>query len=421
MVRLLTKKPNVDLKTYKQLFEALSVALYFDEDRKRYHGISTALLGEKLAKLSGLVAPERIFYGGLIHDLGGIGLNHHIIHYALGGHYQKDDPSSSDIFQAKYHGHIGAGEIGEYEGFNWATEIIRDHHERYDGTGLPEGKSGKEVPIGAEVLGAADILDIFLYSLEIKNHLEPKETRVDSFRKFLGTHGGFRDRIREWILAIASQEQYIDSLLSIQALESKIVDKMAKLSPPGDVRLDDIIRLLGSVIDIKSNYTEDHSARVARLGEKVGKRLGMTDKELQDYRYGAYLHDLGKVGIDRTIINKPDSLTEQEYEKVKKHPKYSEETLEEIEELGEVAKIAGHHQEYYDGSGYPRGLEGEQIKLGARIIAVVDAWDAMTSDRPYRDALSEEEAIKELKVNSGSQFDPQVVKEFLKLHKEGLS
>ena len=139
----------------------------------------------------------------------------------------------------------------------------------------------------------------------------------------------------------------------------------------------------------------------------------MSNQELTDILYAAYLHDIGKVGINRSIITKAGNLTEKEYERIKRHPTFSEEILSQIDRLDNVAKIAGQHHERYDGSGYPRGLEGEQIKLSARIIAVVDAWDAMTTDRPYQRALSKEDAIKELKKSRGSQFDPQVVEEFL--------
>jgi len=405
-------------KTYKQLFKALSTALYFDQDRKRYHGFGTALIGKKLSEETGLASSPRVFYAGLIHDLGGIGLTHHVVHYALTEPENLGNQASSELEQVKRHGPIGADKIESYEGFQWAVDPLRDHHERYDGTGFPEGKSGEQVSTEAGLLGAADTLDLYLQSLERKNKSRFKEDNMSGFADFLQTHGGFRKKVREGILEVVSDDRFIYPLLSIQNLERLVTEATQELTPPGGIHLDGIIELLGSVIDVKSNYTEDHSRRVARLGQKIGKRLGMTDKELRDYRYAAYLHDLGKVGIDREIINKPDDLTEGEYERMKKHPEYSEMTLSKIGTLQEAAKMAGHHHEKYDGTGYPRGLKGDEITLGARILSVIDAWDAMTSDRPYRDALSEQQAARELKENSGSQFDPEVVEEFLKLKKK---
>ncbi len=407
----------VNLKTYKQLFEAFSKALYFDDDRKRYHGISTALIGKKMAEESGLASSSRIFYSGLIHDLGGIGLSHHIVHYALATPTDLEELPSSERRQAKAHGHLGAEKLEVYEGFEWALDPMRDHHERSDGTGLPEGKSGAEVPIGVEVIGAADMLDLFLCSLEEKERQLKKEF-IEGLESFLETHGGFRDKVRKSLFQVAGEDDFIHSLLSIQDLERMLDKGLDQLTPPGGVHLEEIAELLGSVIDIKSNYTEDHSNRVASLSEKLGKEMGMTERELRNYRFGAYLHDLGKVGIDKSIIDKPESLTEEEYEKIKRHPRYSEKILSEIDELEKVAKIAGQHHENYDGTGYPRGLEGEDITLGARILTVIDAWDAMTSNLPYRDALSEKGAINELRENAGTQFDPRVVGKFLEIQEE---
>ncbi len=253
------------------------------------------------------------------------------------------------------------------------------------------------------------MLDVYLYSLEGEFGSTSAAERVDGFVKFLEEHGGFRKKVRNAVFDLAGREEFVRSLESITSLEKMVKEEIEHLSPPGGIHLEGIVELLGTVIDIKSNYTEDHSRRVATLGKKVGKKLGMSERELSDYRYAAYLHDLGKVGIDRDIITKPQSLTEEEYERIKKHPLYSQEILSQINELEKAAKIAGQHHERYDGNGYPKGLEGKQIKLEARIISVIDAWDAMRTDRPYQKALNKEEAIKELRENAGSQFDPRIV------------
>ncbi len=123
----------------------------------------------------------------------------------------------------------------------------------------------------------------------------------------------------------------------------------------------------------------------------------------------------GKVKVPDKILGKPGKLTDEEWEEMEKHPKAGEEIVEKIPRLEGAARIVGQHQEKYDGTGYPEGLKGEEICQGARIIAVVDAWDAMRTDRPYRDALPREVAIKELKENKGSQFDPEVVEVFFEM------
>jgi len=415
-----SKKQDFDLRTYKQLFKALSTALYHDQDRKRYHGFTAALVARKVAENTGLVSAANIFYTGLIHDLGGIGLPHHVVHYELADRDQIKHYPPSELRQVVHHGPVGADMLAKYGVFDWATDIIRDHHERHDGTGFPEGKSGKEITSEVDILGAADMLDMYLCSIE-GEHTCNKEKRVRGFKDFLTSHGGFSPVVRDEILTIASREEFIGSLLSVQTLEKMIKRSFQQLTPPGDINVDSIVKLLGAVIDVKSNYTEDHSKRVAQMGDELGRKLGMDEDELQEYKYGAYLHDLGKVGVDRQIIDKPAELTDKEYEKIKKHPLYSKEILSEIDKLDEVAKITGHHHEWYDGNGYPRGLNGEDIHLGARIIAVTDAWDAMTSDRPYRKALSKEKAVDELRDQAGSQFDPKVVDAFLEMLEESSS
>lgn len=405
---------KVNLKTYKQMFEAFSTTLYYDEDRKRYHGVNTALIAKILAEETGLADPSRLFYTGLIHDLGGLGLDHHIVHLNMENHLLWDSFSPAVVKQVRKHGPRGAKRLKEYEGFDWTVPLVKDHHERYDGSGYPEGKEGRSVSEPVELLGVADTLDVYLFSMN-QSAVEDDTKRVEEYKRFLETHGGFRKKIRDKALELANRRELVQSLRSISTREKMVESGIEELTPPGGIHLEGIVELLGSVVDIKSNYTEDHSDRVAKLGEELGKRLDMSEKELSDYHYAAYLHDLGKVRIDRSILTKPRGLTDQEYEKIKRHPVYSREILSEIKELEEVAKITGQHHERYDGTGYPEGLEGEEIKLGARALSVVDAWDAMTTDRPYQEALDKDEAIMELKENAGSQFDPRVVDEFLQL------
>jgi len=175
---------------------------------------------------------------------------------------------------------------------------------------------------------------------------------------------------------------------------------------------------LARSVEEKDEATEGHCSRIERLSLRTGERLGLTDNRLITLSYAAYLHDVGKVRIPDEILNKPGPLTEEEWKEMRRHPDYGAEMLEKKDFLKDAAEVVRAHHERYDGSGYPRGLKGDQIPLEARIIAVVDAYDAMTSNRPYRKALSKEEAIRELNKNAGSQFDPRVVRAFLKVIKE---
>lgn len=167
-------------------------------------------------------------------------------------------------------------------------------------------------------------------------------------------------------------------------------------------------------IDLRDKETEGHTQRVVELALRLCRKAGMSEDLLVHVRRGALLHDIGKLGIPDAILLKPGALTDEEWIIMRRHPLYAYEMLAPIEYLRPALDIPYCHHEKWDGSGYPRGLKGEQIPLAARIFAVVDVWDALTSDRPYRPAWSKEEALAYLKEQQGKHFDPQAVKLFLK-------
>ncbi len=175
------------------------------------------------------------------------------------------------------------------------------------------------------------------------------------------------------------------------------------------------LQALNRTIEAKDEYTGEHIDRVQKLSVKLGKKLGLSESRLEQLRYASILHDIGKIGIPDSILGKPGNLTEEEWEEMRKHPEIGERIVGKVDQLKRAAEIVGQHQEKFDGSGYPRGLEREEITLEARIVAVADAWDAMRSDRPYREALPEKEALEELRENAGSQFDPEIVEILLEM------
>lgn len=168
-------------------------------------------------------------------------------------------------------------------------------------------------------------------------------------------------------------------------------------------------------IEAKDRYTIGHSERVARLSLELCKGLGMSEEETRRVFQAALLHDIGKIGIKYEDLNKPEKLTPKEYEMFKLHPVIGKKILQPITFLQDILSDIYFHHEQYDGSGYPEGLRGEEIPIGARILAIADTYDAMTSDRPYRPALSHEVAIEEIKRCSGTQFDPRLVEVFIKV------
>ena len=167
-------------------------------------------------------------------------------------------------------------------------------------------------------------------------------------------------------------------------------------------------------LDLKDEETVDHSRRVTDMTMRIAREMGVKDEALVHTRRGALLHDIGKMGIPDDILFKPGKLTDDEWEVMRRHPRHAYDMLSPIEYLRPAMEIPYCHHEKWDGSGYPRGLKEEQIPLVARIFAVVDVFDALTSDRPYRKAWSKEEALDHIKQESGKHFDPQVVELFLK-------
>ncbi len=187
------------------------------------------------------------------------------------------------------------------------------------------------------------------------------------------------------------------------------------------LNLHDALRALVKTLEAKDPYTKEHSERVTNMAIRLGKILNIPEGEMESLRFAGHLHDIGKVGIQDRILLKPGKLTPEEYEIIKKHPLIGAEIVGHITLLKDEVLIIKHHHERWDGHGYPYGLAGEEIPFLARILAVADAYDAMTSQRPYRPPLTHEEAVQEIKINSGSQFDPQVVDAFLKLCEKEIS
>lgn len=179
------------------------------------------------------------------------------------------------------------------------------------------------------------------------------------------------------------------------------------------VQLEDLsfgtIRALADALDAKCDYTSGHSLRVSRYAVLIGRAMGMSQQDLRDLELGGILHDIGKIGVPESILWKPARLTPEEQEIMEKHPVKSAQIIGDLSSLVRAKEYVLHHHEFMDGSGYPDHLKGEEIPLGARIILVADAYDAMTTDRPYRKAIGHQRAMQELKKHAGRQFDPKIV------------
>jgi len=175
------------------------------------------------------------------------------------------------------------------------------------------------------------------------------------------------------------------------------------------------VAALAEALDAKDPYTFRHSSNVTKYAVAIAKEMKLSDAEVEDIRRGGLLHDIGKIGIRDEILTKPSRLTDDEYAQIKAHPAKGEEILKSLPFLKNATKLIRHHHEWPNGKGYPDGLPGYKIELGAKILAVSDAFDTMVSDRPYRKALGVEKAVEELKKCSGTQFDPEIAEALLRV------
>lgn len=180
------------------------------------------------------------------------------------------------------------------------------------------------------------------------------------------------------------------------------------------------IYAFAEAIGARDLYTMGHSEKVAEYARLIAERMGLEGKELELLYLCGIVHDVGKIAVPENVLNKPGSLSPEEFKQIMLHPERGAAILSHISFLDKIVPVILSHHERYDGTGYPRGLKGEEIPLLARILSVADAFDAMTSDRSYRKALPLDKVIQELKNNAGTQFDPKVVEVFLKLLKEYL-
>ncbi len=215
-----------------------------------------------------------------------------------------------------------------------------------------------------------------------------------------------------------AEVQMVSEMAALTAMaveQATLFAKVQSYAEEVEVGYDSTLKVLTAALDTKDTASQGHSERVARLTLMLAREVGVPNNQLVDIERGALLHDVGKIGVPDEVLNKPAALTDDDWEQMQKHPLMAGLMVSKVGFLEGALPILLYHHEHFDGTGYPFGLEGTSIPLEARIFMVVDAFDAMTSDRPYRAALDAKQAMAEIVRNSGTQFDPAIVDAFVRV------
>lgn len=293
--------------------------------------------------------------------------------------------------------HRGAA-IATSLGFGPATaEAIRRLDEHWDGQGAPNGMKGDSIPILARVLSLAQTLEVFAWSFGPHQALDMLKRRRGRW---------FDPKVFSAAIAIESDVAFWARVHAAGHAEAVAAEPFPEDEPVRPAQMEGICDAFAKIVDAKSEFTHDHSIRVAELAVGMGRTMGLPEDALTDLRRAGLLHDLGKLGIPNSILDKPGRLSDAEMERVRNHPRMSFEVLQPISGFTKIADLASTHHERLDGNGYWQGLDGRHLSLETRILTVADVFDALTSDRPYRDAMEDQQALAILGSEAEAAFDP---------------
>lgn len=388
-------------QTIDELITAFSFIIDVEGNRKLYHAWRVAALAYKFSQK--LTARERrnIFYASLLHDVGGVGLTKHITYFLK----QETKKQQTTLFP---HPIIGAQMVSTIPNMNPCAKLILDHHEWLDGSGYPRAKSGKSILRGAQIIRTADSVDIALRNSRYNNLGAMKARLRQSADKEASR------KICKSAINALGRKNFFRTILNPQRIPEIFYEIKEKINPiPVNKGIDAIgktLEVMAQIIDMKHPFTAGHSLRVSHYAMATALAMRLEHDEVTRIRWAALIHDVGKLSLSRKILDKPTSLSKDEFAIVKRHPEITRKILEMVPTLKEIIPIAAGHHEYFNGGGYPLGLKSNQSLLGARILVVCDAFDAMTSNRPYRKPRTSEIASREIKKLAGKQFDPAVVK-----------
>ncbi len=358
------------------------------------HGRRVAYISLRLAERLELDKDQRLclYYAALLHDLG--------ITESMYQHHSQEK-------LIKEHCHFGSEHLSNNSLFpEEIQDIVLCHHENWDGTG-PFGKRRDSIPLLSQIIRISDQFELF-FKKDIPNYNQRKRMK-EMVDKYSGSH--FSPLVAEATNDLIHEERFWwDLSFNNQDLVLKTVapEKTFVLSA-GEIL--DLSKIFSSIIDLKSTFTYSHSSGIASKAESMASEYGLSAEKKDILLISAHLHDLGKLAVPNSILDKNGKLNDEEYSIIKSHVYYSKFLLRSIDGFEEIAEIAGNHHEKLDGSGYAEGLRKKEMSLLERLMGVLDIYQALTEDRPYRSGLSHRKAISMLKkMADNNKVDGEIVK-----------
>ena len=409
-----------------ELAGAFAQALDLAEGRRPGHAARVCYIALNLAEAKGLGKDEQraVFYGGLLHDAGAAPASAgpcrelNISEEALFAGRPDKSPQQIAVELAPGHApavvellrdHVAQGvrvarDLGLGEDIQTAIEA---HHEHWDGRGYPQALKGEEIPITGRLVAAADVIESV-----ISDEPNPLAAR----RRIVGTLAAETGAQLDPDLANCAMELVRSDSFWLglhdeglrQVLSARYPEDSSEADSPLDVHT--FAQVLGDLADAKGQHTDGHSRRTAEVVDLLAGEMRFAEGRRELLSVAAVAHDVGLLGVPARVIAKPDILTLEEMETMRRHPSFAQMVLEALPGMEQPARWAGAHHERPDGKGYPEMLEDETIPIEARLIAVADTYVALTSTRPYRKSLTHEDALQVLLGGAGSQLDRGVVR-----------
>ncbi len=404
----------------------MSQALDLAEGREPGHAMRVAYIAASLAAATGLDKADQlaVLYASLLHDIGTISAGADLAGYTRGDErlvfaslplltpdeavVGASDTPEAIVDRVAEHVSHGARAVRDLDLPDSVAKAVATHHERWDGSGFPQGLSGDEVSVIGRIVGLADVVESLI----------DQTTPLLARRNFAYWLGGFSGKecdpeMLESLRSLGAGDAFWLGLFSSDIV-TELTTHSGRLREAKAMRLLPLAEGFARLMDSRFAFTVGVSARVSRYAESLGRVAGLPDVRVKQLQIAALLHDVGQMSMSERVLSKPGILSVEELGALHLHPIYSRDVVAGISGLEEVAEWVEAHHERIDGRGYPEGRTGEEIPFESRILAVADAYVAITSERPHRPKVEGEEARERLKHAAGTQLDSALVDAFLR-------